>query len=311
VVTSTAVRTTDGVPPGTGQSEAPVRLDRVTKRFGRLTALRDISLELTTPGVVALVGVNGSGKTTLLRTATGLLRPSSGDVRVAGIDPWRRPEQAHRVVGYVPEAPRPYPGMTVRKYLEFAARLAQPAERRQAAVERAVARFGLDKVLGQRCGGLSLGYRQRVALAQADIVDPAILVLDEPMNGLDPRQMQQLRERLRSWSKDRIVVLSSHLVTEVADLAREVVFLHAGALVARFPLGGDPVPDGARLWAASDGAAEPGDVVLAPPGRLTVLRWAVADPGAGWHEVARRSARTALEDLFLASITLAEETASR
>ena len=306
-MTSTAVRTTDGVPLTTDTTEAPVRLDRVTKRFGGLTALRGVSLELTRPGVVALVGVNGSGKTTLLRTAVGLLRPTSGAVRIAGIDPWRHPERAHRVVGYVPEAPRPYPGMTVRKYLDFAARLAQPSERRRAAVERAVERFGLEKVLAQRCGGLSLGYRQRVALAQADIVDPAVLVLDEPMNGLDPRQMQQLRDRLRAWSEDRIVVLSSHLVTEVADLAQEVLFLHAGAVVARFPLGDGPVPDDARLWAAASAAAEAGDVVLEPPGRRTVVRWAAACPGGGWREVGRRSSRTALEDLFLASITLAED----
>ena len=309
VVTSTAVRATGSVPPATTEvPEAPVRLERVTRRFGRITALRDVSLELTTPGIVALVGVNGSGKTTLLRTAVGLLRPSSGDVRIAGFDPWRYPERAHRVAGYVPEAPRPYPGMTVRKYLEFAARLAQPPDRCPAAIDRAVERFGLEKVVGQRCGGLSLGYRQRVALAQADIVDPAVLILDEPMNGLDPRQMQQVRDRLRAWSRDRIVVLSSHLVTEVADLASEVLFLHGGVLVARFPLTDDPVPEDARLWAAADGPAEPGDVVLAPPGRRLVLRWAGAAPGAGWREVARRSARTALEDLFLASITLAEET---
>jgi ABC-2 type transport system ATP-binding protein len=282
----------------------------VTKRFGATTALRDVSLELTAPGLVALVGVNGSGKTTLLRTAVGLLRPTAGSVRVAGIDPWRHPERAHRVVGYVPEAPRPYPGMTVRGYLDFAARLSQPRPQRRAAVDNAVDSFGLHKVLRQRCGALSLGYRQRVALAQADIVDAAVLVLDEPMNGLDPRQMQQLRDRLRTWSRDRIVVLSSHLVTEVADLAREVLFLHAGVLVARFDVTGDPVADDARLWAASDGvAAEPADIVLRPPGTRTVLRWAADAPGGAWREVGRRSSRTALEDLFLASITLAEEPA--
>jgi ABC-2 type transport system ATP-binding protein len=287
-----------------------VVLDRVTKRFGATTALRDVSLELTAPGLVALVGVNGSGKTTLLRTAVGLLRPTVGSVRIAGIDPWRHPQRAHRVVGYVPEAPRPYPGMTVRGYLDFAARLSRAPGERRAAVDGVVDRFALQKVLRQRCGALSLGYRQRVALAQADIVDSAVLVLDEPMNGLDPRQMQQLRDRLRSWSQDRIIVLSSHLVTEVADLAREVLFLHAGALVARFELSSDPVADGARLWAASNGAAaEAGDVVLHPPGTRTVLRWAVTTPAGEWREVARRSSRTPLEDLFLASITLAEEPA--
>ncbi|HVW34803.1 MAG TPA: ABC transporter ATP-binding protein, partial [Acidimicrobiia bacterium] len=286
---------------------AAVELLDVSRRFGGLTALRAVNLELSRPGLVALVGVNGSGKTTLLRTLVGLLRPTSGTVRVGGVDPWRFPDRAHRFVGYVPEAPRPYPGMTVEAYLTFAARLARPRGERRAAISRAVESFGLEGVRRQRCGGLSLGFRQRVALAQLDIVDPAVLVLDEPMNGLDPRQMQQLRDRLRTWTKDRTVLLSSHLVTEVADLADEVLFLHAGRLIARFASAAEPVGDGARLWAAAEAAPEPGDVVLRPaPGRTVVVRWAEVQPGPGWREVGERSARTALEDLFLASLTLAE-----
>ena len=295
------------VPPSSASGRAPrLALTEVSKRFGSTVALRGVTLELDRPGLVALVGVNGSGKTTLLRTAVGLIPPTSGTVRVAGIDPWSHPEQAHRIAGYVPEAPRPYPGMTVNRYLEFVARVCRPAADRAAAVDAAVARFNLGKVLGQRCGALSLGYRQRVALAQADILDAEVLVLDEPMNGLDPRQMTQLRDLLRTWSATRVVILSSHLIAEVQDLAQEVVVLHAGAVLARFDVASVAPGPGERLWAARDLAAEGVDVVLHPPGASAaiVLRWSESAPGAGWEQVAERTSRAPLEDLFLACLAL-------
>lgn len=284
-----------------------VELSGVSRRFGSTHALRGVDFRLDEPGIVAVVGVNGSGKTTLLRTAVGLIPPTTGTIRVGGVDPWRHPERAHRIVGYVPEAPRPYPGMTVRKYLDFVATVCRTGGERAAAVDSAVRRFNLSNVLGQRCGTLSLGYRQRLALAQADITDPPVLVLDEPMNGLDPRQMSQLRNLLRTWSATRAVVLSSHLISEVQDLAREVVLLHAGRVVARFDTAPVVTATGKRLWMTEENPSAVDVVLLA--GRSLALRWSDDPPGPCWRPVGERSSRSALEDLFLACLSLTEEVA--
>src|SRR5215468_6235309 len=213
--------------------------DQLTKWFGPRLAVDHVSLQVEAGEVVGLLGPNGSGKTTILRILTGYLRPSEGTVRIDGFDVVRDGQEARARVGYVPENAPLYGHMRVDEFLNFMGRLRGlrgPALRR--GVESARARLALDPVGDAVTGRLSRGYRQRVSIAQAVLHEPKLLVLDEPTNGLDPRQVIELRGLLRTLAHDSAVLVTSHILAEMERVADRVAILLDGRLLTVHALAG-------------------------------------------------------------------------
>jgi ABC-2 type transport system ATP-binding protein len=195
-------------------------------------AVDDVSFSVGRGEIVALLGPNGSGKSTLMRCLIGLFSPTSGRVRVGGIDVAERPVVARRQIGYLPEHVMLYPELSVRRYLAFVAGVKGLAgTARRAAVDEVIGQCALADVADRHTGKLSKGYRQRVGLAQALLGDPELLVLDEPTVGLDPMQTVELRELVRGLH-GRTVLLSTHILSEAAMLCARVAILKGGRLIA-------------------------------------------------------------------------------
>lgn len=210
-----------------------IAVERLYKRFGRTQAVRNVSFRAERGEVVGLLGPNGSGKTTILRTLAGFFPPTSGRVCVAGIDVSVDSIGAREMVGYLPENAVLYPEMRVRELLQFCAGVRQlRGDRRSQRVGAVEAACGLTKVRGRLIGQLSKGFRQRVGLAQALLHDPPVLILDEPTVGLDPEQILQIRELIRSLRGRTTVLLSTHILTEAASLCDRVVIINRGEVVA-------------------------------------------------------------------------------
>jgi ABC-2 type transport system ATP-binding protein len=218
--------------PPTRRDGPIVSIERVSKRYGRVTALSDVSLEVRRGEVLGLLGPNGSGKTTLLRMLTGYLAPTAGRLTVAGFDTERDAMQARRHIGYVPESLPLYGHMRVREFLSFIARL-RGLSRRAApgAVGEAIERVRLGEMAAAPIRTLSRGYRQRVAIAQGLVHRPDLLVLDEPTNGLDPRQIIETRTLIRGLAGERTIIMSSHILGEVEKTADRVAILLGGRLL--------------------------------------------------------------------------------
>jgi ABC-2 type transport system ATP-binding protein len=213
---------------------SPVIVARhVTRLYGDVPAVRDLSLEVERGEILGLLGPNGSGKTTLLRMVTGYLSPSAGSLTVAGHDTVQEPMAARRHIGYVPESVPLYSHMRVREFLSFMARLrGVPREAVGQAVVAASERLAIADVLATPIRALSRGYRQRVAIAQALVHDPDIVILDEPTNGLDPRQIIETRRLLQDLAGQHTVLISSHILSEVEKVAQRVAILLRGELLA-------------------------------------------------------------------------------
>ena len=209
-----------------------IEVEHLTKCYGPLCAVEDVTFAVGHGEVVGLLGPNGSGKSTLMRCLIGFFSPTSGHVRVGGIDVAERPVVARRQIGYLPEHVMLYPELSVRRYLHFVAGVKGLAgAARRAAVDEAIAQCALDAVADRQTGKLSKGFRQRVGLAQALLGDPEVLVLDEPTVGLDPVQTVELRDLVRGLS-GRTVLLSTHILSEAATLCSRVAILKQGRLLA-------------------------------------------------------------------------------
>jgi ABC-2 type transport system ATP-binding protein len=210
-----------------------VSLSHLTKKYGAVVAVDDLSVDVREGEVVGLLGPNGAGKTTTLRMATGFLPPSKGRVRIAGFDLYDDPIEAKRRVGYLPEQPPLYPDMTVRRYLAFVAALKDvPGGRTKPAVALAIERARIGDVADTRIGALSKGFRQRVGLAQAIVHEPPVLVLDEPTSSLDPKQRYEVRELISALRGRHTIILSTHILSEVGEVADRVVIINRGKTVA-------------------------------------------------------------------------------
>ncbi|MBI5861414.1 MAG: ABC transporter ATP-binding protein [Rugosibacter sp.] len=208
-----------------------VSLRGVSKRYGPTPALADFSLDIAAGEIVCLLGPNGSGKTTLIRLLSGFLSPTAGVLQVAGFDVQRQPMQARQCIGYAPESAPMYRHMRVGEFLAFMARLRQvPAQQVDEAVARVAGQLALTDKLNAPIPTLSRGYRQRVCIAQALVHEPKLLILDEPSNGLDPRQIIEMRNLIRSLAGRYTVLMSSHILSEVARTADRVVVLLNGRL---------------------------------------------------------------------------------
>jgi ABC-2 type transport system ATP-binding protein len=203
----------------------------LTKRYGEREAVHSITFSVDRGQILGFLGPNGAGKTTTMRMLTGFLPPSSGTARVAGYDVFTHSAEVRRRIGYLPENPPLYMDMTVRSYLAFVARLKGLSRARLVeARDRVLERTGLTDVAGRLLGHLSKGYRQRVGLAQALVHDPEVLVLDEPTIGLDPRQIIDIRRLIKELAGDRTVILSTHILPEVAQLCDKVVIINEGRI---------------------------------------------------------------------------------
>ena len=214
-----------------------IEIENVSKRYGSVRALRDVSLRVEKGSVLGLLGQNGAGKTTLINILTGYLAPSSGRVLIDGHDPLLEPAEAKRHLGYLPEQPPLYDEMTVREYLRFVAALRGVAPRAVAAhVDEVMELTGLTSMRSRLLGHLSKGYRQRAGMAQALCADPDVLVLDEPTVGLDPKQITEIRALIRTLGSGRTIVFSSHILSEVQQLCDHVVILDHGQVCLDAPL---------------------------------------------------------------------------
>jgi ABC-2 type transport system ATP-binding protein len=210
-----------------------IQVEHLTKRYGGVTAVEDVSFEIASGEVVGFLGPNGAGKSTVLRILAAFMPPSAGTVRVAGVDPMRRSLAVRQSIGYLPERVALYREMRVGEYLMHRTRLkGVPACERKQRVAEVMASCGIGGVARRIIGQLSRGYQQRVGLADALIADPPILLLDEPTVGLDPNQVRLVRQMLQELGRDRTVLLSTHVLSEVELICPRVIVLSGGRVVA-------------------------------------------------------------------------------
>ena len=213
-------------------SEILVEVEHLSRNYGELRALDDVSFTIHQGEILGFLGPNGAGKTTTMQILSGNLAPSAGRVRIGGHDLRAEPRAAKRLLGYLPELPPLYRDLTVDEYLDYCAALHRVARaRRRAARETVKAKCGLAEVGRRLIGNLSKGYQQRVGLAQAIIHVPALVILDEPTAGLDPIQIREIRALIRELGKDHGIILSTHILPEVQAICDRVQILHRGRLV--------------------------------------------------------------------------------
>ena len=227
-----------------------VYVHNLTKRYGSLMAVENLSFQLEKGDVLGFLGPNGAGKTTTMRMITGYMPPTRGTVHIEGIDIIDDPIHAKKMIGYLPENPPLYNDMTVAEYLDFVADIKQvDSGEKRSSIFNIIEKCGLSnvskRIIGhlskgyrQRVGiaqalikNLSKGYRQRVGLAQALVGNPEILILDEPTIGLDPKQIIEMRDLIKSLSGERTVILSTHILPEVTMICSKVVIINEGKIV--------------------------------------------------------------------------------
>ncbi len=210
-----------------------IEISHLSRRFGALMAVDDISFSVGPGEVLGFLGPNGAGKTTTMRIIAGFLAPTSGTVRVCGHDVEREPLAARARMGYLPEGAPIYGEMPVRAFLEFIADVrGLEGARRRERLEDVIGRLGLGDVLVQVVETLSKGYRRRVGLAQALLHDPEVLILDEPTDGLDPNQKHEVRALINAMAKDKIIVISTHILEEVEAVCSRAIIIAGGRLLA-------------------------------------------------------------------------------
>lgn len=212
---------------------AVVEVKNLTKRYGKHTAVDGLSFSVESGQIYGFLGPNGAGKSTTMNIMTGYLASSGGEVLINGHDMMREPAEAKKCIGYLPEVPPVYPDMTVREYLQFAAELKGilKKERKQQIAE-VMELTKVTEVSERLIKNLSKGYRQRVGLAQAILGEPDVIILDEPMVGLDPRQIIEMRDLIRDLGKKHTVILSSHILSEVSAVCDHIMIISDGRLVA-------------------------------------------------------------------------------
>ncbi|MEX5212673.1 MAG: ABC transporter ATP-binding protein [Nitrospiraceae bacterium] len=210
-----------------------IHVHHVTKRYGQLTAIQDVSFSVEKGEVLAFLGPNGAGKTTTMRILTCFMPATEGRATVAGFDCFEQPTEVKRHIGYLPETPPVYQELTVEEYLTFVARLrALSGATLRQRMDAVVDRLSLGTVRGRLIANLSRGYRQRVGLAQALIHDPPVLILDEPTVGLDPKQILEIRQLIKDLAQSHTIILSTHILPEATALCRRVVIINGGRIVA-------------------------------------------------------------------------------
>jgi ABC-2 type transport system ATP-binding protein len=301
-----------------------IEVENLTKRYGDFVAVEDVSFHVARGEILGFLGPNGAGKTTTMRILTAYMPPSAGTAKVAGYDVFGDSLEVRRRVGYMPETLALYPEMTVRSYLDFVAALRDIENRRQA-VEKAMELTNIRDRAADPIGKLSKGLRQRVGLAQALVHDPQVLILDEPTLGLDPKQIIEVRELIRSLGAasggERTIILSTHILPEASEVCSRVLIINKGRIVAEDTPGrlterlkgaerlflqvAQPAPDAVAVLSAIPGVLAVGprgdggyEVEYSPTAdcrpqiAATVVR-------QGWELLEMRNLTMSLEDIFL------------
>jgi ABC-2 type transport system ATP-binding protein len=256
-----------------------ITVDKLSKSYGPIQALRGISFEVGRGEIIGLLGPNGAGKTTTMKILTGYLQPTEGTARVAGIDVVADPIGARANIGYLPENAPLYLDMAVQEYLQMMADLRQiPEGQRLRLISEAVYATGLEQHLVRPIGDLSKGYRQRVGLAQAIMHKPKVLILDEPTNGLDPTQIIEIRDLIRRIAETATVVVSTHILSEVEATAHRAIIIMNGQIKADAKLEDLRSTTTARV-SVEKGASDVQAALAAIPGVSGV---AADGPASGW-----------------------------
>jgi ABC-2 type transport system ATP-binding protein len=279
-----------------------IEVKDLSRSYGDLRAVDGVSFDIGHGEVVGLLGHNGAGKTTIMKMLTGFLEPDSGEIRIAGLDIAADRRAVQRRIGYLPENCPLYPEMTVIDYLDYQAALhGVGAQDRPAAIRRALERTELATKATAPIATLSRGYRQRVGVAQAILHEPAILILDEPTNGLDPSQIQHMRDLIRDLAQAATLIISTHVLQEVEAVCDRVLILRAGRLALDQRLA--DLTAGNRLLLTLD--RPPAEVGPLVAGLTEVVSWALLESG-------RQRARYVLEtpDADVAAPAVARAVAS-
>jgi ABC-2 type transport system ATP-binding protein len=210
-----------------------IEISHLTKRYGTLVAVNDISFNVEPGQVLGFLGPNGAGKSTTMKMITGFVTPSAGAIKVCGYDVQEQPIAAKSCMGYLPEGAPSYAEMSVRAFLEFIADVrGLTGQHRRARLDDVIARLALEAVLEQAIETLSKGFKRRVGLAQALLHDPKVLILDEPTDGLDPNQKHEVRALINQIAKDKIIVISTHILEEVDAVCNRAIIIASGRLLA-------------------------------------------------------------------------------
>ncbi|RZS71005.1 ABC transporter ATP-binding protein [Pseudobacter ginsenosidimutans] len=209
-----------------------LKTENLSHRYGASWAIRDINIEIAEHGIIGLLGSNGAGKSTTMNIICGVLNQTEGKVSINGADIRKEPELAKQHIGFLPQTPPVYLDLTVDEYLTYTAELRLiPGNRIKEAVAEAKERTGIAHFSKRLIKNLSGGYRQRVGISQAIIHKPKLVVMDEPTNGLDPNQLIEARKLIREIAQDRTVLLSSHILSEIHLLCKEVIMIESGRII--------------------------------------------------------------------------------
>lgn len=212
-----------------------IQIEGLSKQFGTQMAVDQLNFEANKGEVLGFLGPNGAGKSTTMKMITGYLSPTKGQVKVCGFDPARQPQEVQKRLGYLPEHNPLYLDMYVKEYLQFVGRLHKVAHLSQR-MEAMIEQTGLQREQHKKIGALSKGYRQRVGLAQAMLHDPEVLILDEPVSGLDPNQRIDIRHLIKKMGKEKTVIFSTHIMQEVQAVCDRVIIINQGKIVADDPI---------------------------------------------------------------------------
>jgi len=261
-----------------------IKTENLSKRYDTLTAVDGVSFEVRPGEVLGFLGPNGAGKTTTMRMLAGFITPSGGKASICGHDVETDTLAAKAALGYLPEGAPAYGEMTVRSFLEFVADVRKlKGEQRRARLDHVVGRLQLGRVLDQSIETLSKGFRRRVGLAQAVVHDPPVLILDEPTDGLDPNQKHEVRSLINEMARDKIIVISTHILEEVDAVCSRAIIIARGRVVA------DDTPQGLATKSRYHNAVS---LQLERPDQLAAAQAAVASlPSVAEVEVSERDSR--------------------
>ncbi|MBW2090975.1 MAG: ATP-binding cassette domain-containing protein [Deltaproteobacteria bacterium] len=308
-----------------------IEVEHISKFFGPVPAVQDVTFQVNKGEILGFLGPNGAGKTTTMRILTGFFPPSSGSARIAGLDVFEESLEARKKIGYLPENVPLYKEMIVEDYLKFVGEVkGLDGAQRKKAVGQVVESCGLEPVIKRSIKNISKGFRQRVGLAQALIGDPELLILDEPTIGLDPKQISDIRNLIKSYAGEKTIILSTHILPEVSMTCERVVIINKGRVVAedrpenlsaklsdkarvRLRTGGPP-DEVRRKLAEVDGVLSLGDadgqgafVIEVEPEEKIQPRLALAVVEAGWDLFELTPVVETLEDIFINLVTQENE----
>lgn len=209
-----------------------IELVQIMKSYGNQDVLKEISFHLKEPGVIGLLGQNGAGKSTLMNMITGYLSPSQGKVLIYNIDMFENSKKAKSYIGYLPEKPPLYTDLSVLQYLSFIYDIKKCSLNKKNHIDEICSQLGISEVKNRIIKNLSKGYQQRIGIAQAMVGDPPILILDEPTIGLDPKQIIDIRNLIMNLGKTKLILISSHMLSEIQAVCERILLLHEGNLIA-------------------------------------------------------------------------------